>query len=280
MTPAEQLKEIVQKLIDKMDSGEKIKWFKPWKNTFPANFETNRNYSGINVWILWSIAQERNYKTNSWLSFQQVTKRGGKILQGEKATPVFFFKPIQIQEEDELTGEMKTKTIPMLKTFNVFNLDQTDLTVTVQEINEIPSVEDFISNIAVGIVEDSFAYYLPSRHVIGMPKRNSFISTEAYYSTLFHEICHSTSKALGRDMTAKFGSPEYAREEVLVETAKTFITTSLKIEDETSTEFEQSAAYIKGWLKGANSKDLFKIFSDAQKIFDYIWSLQGEEAAA
>ncbi len=279
-TAQQQLKEVLNNLIEKIENGTSA-WIKPWKNTFPCNHITKRAYSGLSVWILWSIAQERNYATNDWLSFNQITALKGRINRGEKATTVFFFKPLEIEEFDEKKNETIKKTIPMLRTFNVFNVAQTDLKIEeTAETVLIPSVESFVGNCGVEIIQDSFAYYLPARHVIGMPNKNAFRSTESYYSTLLHELAHSTGNALNRDMSGKFGSPSYQTEELIAETTKCFLATYLQIENENSQDFEQSAAYIKSWLKGSNPKDLFKIFSQAQKAYEYLLKFQEIEEAA
>ena len=40
--------------------------------------------------------------------------------------------------------------------------------------------------------QDSRAFYRPSTDAVGMPSRSAFESAEKYYSTLFHELTHST----------------------------------------------------------------------------------------
>lgn len=278
MTTQEQLKSIVEKLIETMESDTTGAWIKPWNATFPMNYHSKRTYNGINVWILWAIAQEQNYSTNYWLSFQQIQGLKGRINKGEKSTPVFFFKTMTIKEIDDKSGEEVEKMIPLLKSYNIFNIAQTDLSV--EELNDtaiIPTVEEFISNTGIEIRQDSFAYYHPKAHYIGMPHKDTFTSTEGYYSTLLHELAHSTGKALERDMSGKFGSPEYSFEELVAETTKSFISTYLKIEDTQSQDFKQSAAYLKSWLKGSSPKELWKVFSHAQKAFDNLISLQAQQ---
>jgi antirestriction protein ArdC len=278
MTTQEQLKSIVEKLIENMESDSTGAWIKPWNSTFPMNYYSKRNYSGINLWILWTIAQEQNHPTNYWLSFQNIQALGGRINKGEKSTPVFFFKTMTIKETDDKSGEAVEKTIPLLKSYNVFNISQTNLTI--EEINNtaiIPKVEEFISNAGIEIRQDTFAYYHPKHHYIGMPHKDTFKSAEGYYSTVLHELAHSTAKALERDMSGKFGSPEYALEELIAETTKTFLATYLKIEETQSDHFQQSAAYLKSWLKGSSPKELWKVFSQSQKAFDNLISLQAQQ---
>lgn len=129
MTTQDQLKTIVEKLIEQIESNDTGVWIKPWNSTFPMNYSSKRTYNGINVWILWSIAQERNYPTNYWLSFQNIQALGGRINKGEKSTPVFFFKTMTIKEIDEQSGDEVEKTIPLLKSYNIFNIAQTDLRI-------------------------------------------------------------------------------------------------------------------------------------------------------
>lgn len=278
MTPQDQLKIIVEKLIVTMESDTTGAWIKPWNSTFPMNYSSKRNYNGVNIWILWTIAQLKNYPTNYWLSFQNIQALGGRINKGEKSTPVFFFKTMTIKETDDKSGEEVEKTIPLLKSYNVFNISQTDLKI--EEINDttiIPTVEEFISNVEIEIRQDTFAYYHPKAHYIGMPHKDTFTSTAGYYSTLLHEVAHSTGKVLERDMSGKFGSPEYSFEELVAETSKTFLATYLQIEDTQSQDFKQSAAYLKSWLKGSSPKELWKVFSQSQKVFDYLIGLQKQQ---
>ena len=67
------------------------------------------------------------------------------------------------------------------------------------------------------------ASYSPIGDVVRMPDRTAFHSPEAYYSTLFHELTHSTGhqKRLGRftadQPPAPFGTPDYSREELVAE---------------------------------------------------------------
>jgi antirestriction protein ArdC len=70
--------------------------------------------------------------------------------------------------------------------------------------------------------QDSRAWYRPSTDTVGIPSRNAFASTEEYYSTLFHELSHSTGHAsrLGREEIgniASFGSESYSKEELIAE---------------------------------------------------------------
>ena len=66
------------------------------------------------------------------------------------------------------------------------------------------------------------AFYPPSADTVNMPPAELFQSSEEYYSTLFHELTHSTGhpSRLGRldtDNPAAFGSKDYSQEELVAE---------------------------------------------------------------
>jgi len=67
------------------------------------------------------------------------------------------------------------------------------------------------------------------------PKRELFNSVEEYYATLFHEQTHSTGheSRLRRESVkdaAPFGSPTYAREELVAEMGAAFLCGRARIE--------------------------------------------------
>jgi antirestriction protein ArdC len=58
-----------------------------------------------------------------WCSYRQAAARGWQVRKGEKATPVYFYKPIEI-EKNATDGGRETRRIPMLRTFSVFHASQ------------------------------------------------------------------------------------------------------------------------------------------------------------
>ena len=77
-----------------------------------------------------------------------------------------------------------------------------------------------------------------------------FSSTAEYYSTIFHELTHSTgnAKRLNRiDRTAFFGSEAYSKEELIAEIGAATLVNHAGLE--TSRSFRNSAAYVQNWLR-------------------------------
>jgi len=126
------------------------------------------------------------------------------------------------------------------------------------------------------------ASYHPIFDFINMPFKEDFHSIEEYYSTLFHELVHSTG-AINRlnregitDMT-RFGSDKYAKEELIAEMGASMLCSMAGIE---SVQLEDnSASYIAGWLKKLNDdkKFIFSAASKAQAAVDFMLDIKYEE---
>jgi antirestriction protein ArdC len=95
-------------------------------------------------------------------------------------------------------------------------------------------------------------HYRPSTDTVSTPPMSHAVSPEAYYSVMFHELAHSAghAKRLNRPLENKFGTKEYAREELIAEMAACFLCAEAGIEP----MIDNSASYIDSWL-GALKKD-------------------------
>ena len=88
---------------------------------------------------------------------------------------------------------------------------------------------------------------------------------------LLHELGHwtGTKERLNRDLSGRFGSHDYAREELRAELAQVMICSELGIDD---CDFTNGAAYIADWLSKLrdDKKEVFRAAADAQRIADYL----------
>lgn len=107
-----------------------------------------------------------------------------------------------------------------------------------------------------------------------MPIRQHFVNSEAYYSTLFHELIHSTgheSRLNRKDVTHtnKMNLESYSQEELVAEIGACFLNSYAGIAIQ---NFSNNIAYIKGWLERLHSDKKFIIYAsiNAQKAVDYI----------
>ena len=122
-----------------------------------------------------------------------------------------------------------------MRYYTVFNLEQTeeiDIPESqTRDFNPITKAEKVIHEMPKAPVIEHIehrAYYRPSDDVVNMPKANLFKSDEEYYSTLFHELTHSTghTSRLNRNEISNislFGSHDYSKEELAAEMGSAFL---------------------------------------------------------
>jgi len=111
-----------------------------------------------------------------------------------------------------------------------------------------------------------------------MPSLEMFDTDVDYFSTLLHELTHWTGHKdrCDRDQANKFGTEEYAKEELVAEVGSAFLCRILGIE---KTVREDHAKYLNNWIKiiQDDSKAMVKAFSQAQKSIDFLEKLQLEK---
>ena len=126
------------------------------------------------------------------------------------------------------------------------------------------------------------ACYSKSLDLVQMPDRVSFESAEEYYSTLFHELTHSTGhpRRLNRSTLAtfeRFGDEKYSAEELVAEMGAAFLCGLTGIENKT---IRNSAAYLHSWLGmlKQDSRLVLIAAGQAQKAADMILNQQAPPA--
>ena len=244
------------------------------------NVSSNSFYSGINTVILWLRQSQLGADNSQWLTFRQAQNLGGRIKKGAKATCVIFYKKITV--EDEKTEE--ERTIPMLKTYPVFNLSQCEgldhLKKTPVEKDQIfkdkEQAEELIKASKAQIIMATIdrACYVPKEDKILMPKKSQFKTQEGFYSTMFHELSHWTGheSRLNRKADNKFGSKAYAFEELVAEISASFLCCHLGFRYST-----KHSAYVKTWIE-VLKKDktaIFRAAGLAQKATEFILNFKG-----
>jgi antirestriction protein ArdC len=269
---------VTNRIIDALESGA-VPWTRPWRNSAPCNAVTKRNYRGINTLMLWLAAQERGYECNGWMTYLQAKTMGGQVRHGEKATGVIWWKPVNGSSSDEAEPEESTHRFWFARTYWVFNVDQVDgiedvrksLDSPILEFTPLYRCEKLVETYGADVRHGGEqAYYSRQGDYIQLPPPSSFESREAYYSVLMHEITHSTGAAhrLNRDLTGRFGSDSYAREELVGELGSAFLTAQLGIPHQT----RANASYIASWLKvlRGDKRAIFEASKLAQQACDYI----------
>lgn len=288
MQTSEYRKAVTERLIGMLESGT-APWQKPWDAGIaamnrPHNFN-GRPYHGVNALMLWCTAIDKGYEDPRWLTFKQVNKLGGHVNKGEKAQIVEYWQWEKEVENPE-TGEKEKVPLEHPKVYRaaVFNADQCTglpkLRREAQKWTPVERAENIIAANGVPVTHntDGSAFYSPGGDFICLPPRESFATVDAYYSTLLHEVGHSTGHPtrLNREFGGQFGSEGYAREELRAELASTFLCGELGIA--TTGSDEQHAAYVKSWVSALKNdyNEIFRAAADAEKICNYLYEREKE----
>ena len=180
---------------------------------------------------------------------------------------------------DDKDGE--SKTIPLLKVYRVFNVDQCDgLNLEPVQTNDVEPlaaataiVNDMPNPPSINHDGGNRAFDRPSNDSIHMPAVNDFHGAGEYHSVLFHELSHSTGHVtrLDRDSLetpAPFGSPIYSREELVAEFGAAFLCAQAGIDN----TIGNSASYINGWSKAlkADRRLVITAASQGQRAADCV----------
>ncbi|HEX7413691.1 MAG TPA: zincin-like metallopeptidase domain-containing protein [Bacteroidia bacterium] len=132
---------------------------------------------------------------------------------------------------------------------------------------------------------DKGAVYQPLTDVITMPLKGQFNTEGEYYSTLLHELIHSTGAAnrLNREGITKLdkvkGNTTYSFEELIAEIGASYLLAMFDINTERTDN--NNAVYLKGWLKPFKQDKtfLFKAAKQAQKAVNFILNVKEEDRA-
>jgi antirestriction protein ArdC len=278
---------ITARFIEQLQKGT-VPWQRPW--TGVQNLVSRKPYRGINSLILGGSEFQSPY----WISFKQAKDLGGTVRQGEKATPVIYYKLFEKRDDKGnlvLSSNGHPTRIPFIRWSNVFNLDQTEgiqaptQTASQEVIQPLEKAASIVRDAKLCPIRETgfVAAYSPKDDVIRMPAKKTFRSPEAYYQTLFHEMTHATGHASRLDregitQPVKFGSERYSKEELIAELGASFLANEAGILNKV--EFENSAAYLASWVERLKKdpKMIFTASSQAQRSTDLILGIELKES--
>ncbi|MFG1423089.1 ArdC family protein [Roseixanthobacter liquoris] len=278
--------DITSKIISELEAG-RVPWVQPWGTAaakaplaMPRNAATRRQYSGINVLILWGSVTQHGFTCQSWLTFRQALALGGNVRKGEHGTTVVYadrFVPDDEKKRARETGE-DAQAIPFLKRFTVFNAAQCEnLPEDVAVVAPPPppgliepQVEALIA--ATGIdfrIGGNRAFYAPGLDYVMVPPPQAYFEAINWHRTALHELGHASGhhSRLDRDLTGSFGTKKYAFEELVAEMNAAFCCASLGI-----VPTVHHADYIGSWLEvlREDNRAIVRAASQASKAADYL----------
>ena len=282
--------QLSDKLVAEIKEGNSL-FQKPLKeNGLPAfvkpiNPVTGKGYSAMNALIL---GMER-HDDPRWLSAEAARYAGNWVKKDEKGTLIEFPKTSDIQAIRTAEGKVikddagvtQTKTVefdkPQRGQAFLFNGSQ---------LKDIQPLDEFLAKQNEGqtqspnekaakLIEDSKAviihggqeaYYDKQRDAIFLPDPEHFENESKYFQAAIHQLAHWSGheSRLNRPMEGKFGSLDYAREELRAAIAGMLIGGELKI----GHNFGQQAAYMNSFAKILKDEpfEIAKASRDAQKI--------------
>ena len=285
---------VTDRILEDLERGVRP-WLKPWSMSKVGGSILPRRhngipYQGINVLLLWSEAMARGYTATTWMTYRQALELGAHVRKGESGTLVVFADRLT-RTEDGDDGESVERSIPYLKSYTVFNVEQIEgLPPQYQPQTAAPAsaeirrtqAESFIAATrAIIRFGGDRAYYAPAFDVIQLPPPPAFRDMEGYYGTVLHELTHWTGHAsrCARELNGhRFGSEAYAFEELVAELGSAFLCAELGITPEVR---DDHAAYLASWLTvlKQDKRAIFAAASQAQRAADYVRGLQPMEAA-
>lgn len=281
--------QVTNRIIELLEQGV-VPWKSPYfsKVGFPKNFVSGREYRGINVFLLGSL----NYTSPYFLTFLQAKELGGRVRKGERGGLVVKYGTYTKEAEGAANAEASDEERRYLKAYTVFNACQIEgidfpQPVALPEFTESERCQRAREIIAAMPQQPEikegrvFPCYVQRTDTVHMPERGYFTGEEVYYSTLFHELTHSTGHASrlarksllenrGIDSTGQ-DRKIYAEEELVAEMGAAFLCAHAGIN---GGEVENSAAYLQGWIAALKTKDargwIVKAAGEAQRAAAYV----------
>jgi len=283
--PRDHYTEVTNQVIAALKAGTPP-WRRPWDQgktggpSMPCNATTGASYHGINTLTLGMSPLAFNSGDPRWATYRQAAERGWQVKKGARSTTGYFYKRVAVHDESKAAGdEDATRRIPLLRAFALFHASQIDGVPDYVP----PSVEEapwrapeatgiIVANSGADIrIGGDRAFYSPSTDHVQMPPICSFYSAAGWSSVVLHELAHwsGSPERLNRDLRGKFGSHDYAREELRAEISQMVVCSVLGLPD---CDFSNNTAYIADWLKclRSNRKEIFRAAAEAQRMAAYL----------
>lgn len=218
-----------------------------------------------------------------------------KDKDGKKVTEEVFHN----MTDDE---KKECKRRPFLKIYPEFNIDQTNMSEVNKEkydavvsqfrktdvqtitdgmyvnkaIDRMMEKQEWVCKIQYD-KEEKGAYYNPAKDIVVLPTKaqfrihpddpeECFKDGQEYYGTALHEMAHSTGhpSRLDRLKPTAFGSPEYAKEELVAELTSAMVGNTLGFDRRIS---DNNVAYLQNWTSALRKEPKFivSVMADVNK---------------
>jgi antirestriction protein ArdC len=175
----------------------------------PVNVESKRAYRGVNTVALWASAHCQNFSNGLWGTYRQWQEKGAQVRKGEKSSVIIFYRDLEPSDQDNASNDDRGSRAFVARASRVFNVAQVDgftvpeLQTSVDRIDPCEAAEALIASTHAKIsIGGDRASYSSTSDQITMPDRTRFVGTksstptEAWYSTLLHELTHNAASRI------------------------------------------------------------------------------------
>ena len=262
---------LAEKIIKKVTETGHLPWEMPWDKRINAySYASKKPFCLVNKFLL---DHEGGY-----VSFNEIKKKGYQFkpeYEGVKglAEPVFmrWLTEKEVLDKDgnpqmNADGEPLTRDYWSTRFFSEWSIGylldkdgkplvDADNNDTFYNYQAEQVIANYFNRHGVTLVRNANvnqACFIPSSMTVNIPNDNRFEDSTLYYSTVFHEMVHSTGIELGRRMDGDKESKEYSFEELVAEIGAWILRGLCGIE--TVQAEENSTAYLQGWCNTFKEK--------------------------
>lgn len=251
---------VADRIVEQLDKNI-VPWHQPWcavdGGDIAVNWKTGKGYSFLNQMLLGEPGE--------YITFNQCVKAGGKVKKGATSRFVVFFmwwSPVTHKEatDEEIEAGEAVRVLHYVNVFHIRDCEGIDTKLTIEDkacslepcamAEEIVSGYVKTSGVKLTTKESNRAYYSPKDDAVVVPVLEQYKVADEYYSTLFHELSHSTGHEtrLNRfkdGKAAAFGTETYSKEELIAEMGAAMLCNHVGMDSDKA--FTNSVAYIQGW---------------------------------
>ena len=291
---------VAEEVIKRLKEGT-APWQKPWKAGEqpgrPVNVLTGKAYRG---WNSVYLAMAQPDQDPRWCTYKQAKELGAQVRKGSSGTVIQYWQTttkelIKGENDKPLLNEngekqYKNVTLERPRAFHavVFHASQMDGLPPLEVSPKKPEWERHAeadrlltrSGAVIHHDQRDRAFYRLGTDSIHLPQRQQFETPDKYYATALHELGHWSGHGsrLNLDMSHKFGTEEYAKEELRAEIASYMLGTELELGHDPG----QHMAYVGNWVKAIedDGNEIFRACRDAERIVGYVKEFTQEQNRA
>ena len=287
-------KKIANDILQLMKS-KNLSWMKPWLHPNPAqNGVTGHVYKGMNIFAVNIAMFHNDWVDPRFLTYMQMKKLGGTN-KGQKSTVIIKYGSGMDKNNDD-------KRYSFARMHHVWNIEQItginkDDLIQLQDPSKISiperntGIDNMVEQIGVPVRQAQAAFYRQKDDAVYMPSFDTFIDThegasasDNYYSTLLHELIHSTGPSfrIGRECYIKYhiNKKERAKEELIAEIGSAIWRQKLGFDNPSN--LINTASYVKSWISllEEDYNTLFDAATKASQAIDYLEEMSLKKVAA